>query len=75
MLNDHSAMTVPVAPLNDPRNDHLDDLRDAGGAAQRIAAVSALTLHAWTLAGRALPAYTRATMPVVVTTRSVPPLD
>lgn len=39
-----------------------------GSPAQDLATVTHLTLHAWTLAGRALPTYTRATMPVVVTT-------
>lgn len=35
--------------------------------AQRVAAVAELTLEAWRLSGRPLPTYTRATMPIVVT--------
>jgi hypothetical protein len=39
-----------------------------GTADERVAAVAALTLHAWTLAGKTLPTYTRATMPVRLST-------
>ena len=35
---------------------------------ERVAAVAELTAEAWRLAGRPLPSYTRATMPVVVST-------
>jgi anti-sigma-K factor RskA len=35
---------------------------------ERVAAVAALTEMAWKLAGRPFPSYTRATMPVVITT-------
>ena len=35
-----------------------------GTVDERVAAVAELTLHAWVLAGRALPQYTRASMPV-----------
>jgi hypothetical protein len=40
----------------------------AGTLAERVAAVAELTLEAWRLSGRTLPSYTRATMPVVVST-------
>jgi hypothetical protein len=39
-----------------------------GTVEQRLAAVVELTSEAWHLAGRPLPTYTRATMPVVVAT-------
>ncbi len=35
---------------------------------ERIAAVTQLSVEMWALTGRPLPAYSRATMPVVVTT-------
>ena len=35
---------------------------------ERVAAVAELTLEAWRLSGRPLPNYSRANMPVVVTT-------
>lgn len=38
-----------------------------GTVDERVAAVAALTAAAWTLASRPLPVYTRATMPVQVT--------
>ena len=39
-----------------------------GTVDERVAAVAVLTAHAWALAKRPFPAYTRANMPVVVTT-------
>jgi hypothetical protein len=39
-----------------------------GTADERVAAVAVLTAEAWKLAGKPLPTYTRATMPVRVTT-------
>lgn len=39
-----------------------------GTVDERVAAVAVLTEEAWTLAKRPFPTYTRATMPVVVTT-------
>lgn len=58
-------MTARVVPLSSPE---AGDPRMGGTVEERLAAVTALTLEAWRLAGRPLPAYTRATMPVVVTT-------
>lgn len=39
-----------------------------GTVDERVAAVAVLTQEAWSLAKRPFPTYTRATMPVVVTT-------
>jgi hypothetical protein len=39
-----------------------------GSVAERVAAVAALSAEGWRLAGRPLPAYSRSTMPVVITT-------
>lgn len=38
-----------------------------GTAEERLAAVAELTVEAWRLSGRPLPSYTRAAMPVVLT--------
>jgi len=56
-------MTARVVPLSSPE---AGDPRMGGTVEDRLAAVTALTLEAWRLAGRPLPAYTRATIPVVV---------
>lgn len=58
-------MTARVVPL---RSAEASDARMGGTIDERVAAVAALTLEAWRLSGRPLPTYTRATMPVVVTT-------
>jgi len=39
-----------------------------GTLEERVAAVAELTAEAWRLAGRPLPSYSRATMPVVLAT-------
>lgn len=39
-----------------------------GTVDERVAAVAVLTAEAWALASKPLPTYTRATIPVVVTT-------
>jgi hypothetical protein len=57
-------MTARVVPLG---SEEAGDMRMGGTPDARVAAVAELTLEAWRLAGRALPRYTRATMPVVVT--------
>jgi hypothetical protein len=62
---DRSRMTARVVPLSSPE---AGDSRMGGTVEERLAAVTALTLEAWRLAGRPLPAYTRATMPVVIAT-------
>jgi hypothetical protein len=58
-------MTARVVPLSSPE---AGDPRMGGTIEERLAAVTALTLEAWRLAGRPLPIYTRATMPIVVAT-------
>jgi hypothetical protein len=62
---DRSRMTARVVPLSSPE---AGDARMGGTPADRLAALEALTLEAWRLAGRPLPSYTRATMPVVLAT-------
>lgn len=58
-------MTARVVPLTSAE---AGDPRMGGTIDERVAAVALLTAEAWRLAGRPLPTYTRATMPVVVTT-------
>jgi hypothetical protein len=62
---DRSNMTARVVPLGSAE---AGDPRMGGTPEQRLDAVAALTAEAWRLAGRPLPSYTRATMPVVVAT-------
>jgi hypothetical protein len=62
---DRSNMTARVVPLGSAE---AGDSRMGGTPEQRLDAVAALTAEAWRLAGRPLPSYTRATMPVVVAT-------
>lgn len=61
MPSSRDRMTIQVTPLSSPE---AGDPRMGGTVEERVAAVAELTLHAWRLAGRALPRYTRATMPV-----------
>ncbi len=56
-----------MVPLTSPE---AGDSRMGGTVAERVAAVAVLTQQAWTLARKPLPTYTRATIPVVVTTLS-----
>jgi len=56
---------VRVVPLHSPE---ASDSRAGGTAAERVALVAELSEMLWTRAGKPLPAYTRATMPIVVTT-------
>jgi hypothetical protein len=58
-------MTVRTVPLSSPE---AGDPRMEGSVAERVAAVAALSAEGWRLAGRPLPAYSRSTMPVVITT-------
>lgn len=58
-------MTARVVPLTSAE---AGDPRMGGTIDERVAAVAELTAEAWRLSGRPLPTYTRATMPVVVTT-------
>lgn len=56
-------MTARVVPLASPE---AGDSRMGGTLDERLGAVVALTAEAWRLSGRALPTYTRATMPVAL---------
>lgn len=58
-------MTVRIVPLDSPET---GDSRMGGTVTERVAAVAEITAIAWALAKRPLPTYSRATMPVVVTT-------
>lgn len=58
-------VTARVVPLT---SREAGDPRMGGTIEERVAAVAELTLEAWRLAGRPLPEYTRATMPIVVST-------
>lgn len=61
---DRTNMTARVVPLTSPE---AGDSRMGGTAEERLAAVAELTVEAWRLSGRPLPSYTRAAMPVVLT--------
>jgi hypothetical protein len=58
-------MTARVVPL---RSDDASDARVAGTAAERLALLAELSRRMWSLTQRPVPSYTRATMPVKVTT-------
>lgn len=58
-------MTARVVPL---RSDDASDARVAGTAAERLALLAELSRRMWSLTQRPAPSYTRATMPVKVTT-------
>lgn len=60
-----SNITARVVHLTSPE---AGDPRMGGTLEERVAAVAELTIAAWRLAGRPLPDYSRATMPIVVTT-------
>ena len=57
-------MTVRVVPL---RSSAAAESRVGGTIVERLALVFALSESSWSLTRRPLPGYTRATMPVVVT--------
>ena len=63
-------MTARVVPQRSPE---AGDPRMGGTVAERVAAVAQLTEEAWRLAGRSLPRYTRATMPIAVATLEAHP--
>lgn len=63
--NDRSRMRARVVALT---SQEAGDARMGGTMDQRVAAVAELSLEAWRLSGRPLPTYTRATMPVIVST-------
>ncbi|MFN2315450.1 MAG: hypothetical protein ABR551_03335 [Gemmatimonadales bacterium] len=58
-------MTVRTVPLASPE---AGDPRMGGSVAERVAAVAALSEEGWRLAGRPLPVYSRATMPIRLAT-------
>ena len=62
---DRSHMTARVVSLS---SDEAGDARMGGTPDERVAAVALLTAEAWRLAGREIPSYTRATMPIAVST-------
>ena len=66
MATDRSKMTARIVPLH---SREAGDARVGGTVAERIALVAELSEMLWARTGRPLPSYTRATMPVVMTTR------
>ena len=70
MATDRRDMTVRVVPVG---SDEAGESRVAGTAAERVALVGRLSEEVWVRTHRPLPAYTRATMPVHLTTlRALP---
>jgi hypothetical protein len=67
MATDRRDMTVRVVPL---RSDEAGDSRVGGTAAERLALVGKLSEELWARTHRPLPTYSRATMPINVTTLS-----
>jgi hypothetical protein len=65
MRTDRSRMTARVVPL---RSDEASDARVGGLAVERLALLRELSDRMWALTGRPVPTYTRATIPVKVTT-------
>jgi len=63
-------MTVRVVPLH---SREAGEARVAGTASERVALVARLSESAWALTRRPLPTYTRATMPVVLTSLAARP--
>ena len=58
-------MTARVVPL---RSDEAGDARVGGTAEERLALLAELSRRMWALTQRPLPSYTRATMPVTLST-------
>ena len=65
MRRDRSRMTARIVPL---RSDEAGDSRVAGTAAERLALLAELSRRMWALTRLPVPSYTRATMPVKLTT-------
>lgn len=65
MATDRRDMSVRVVPLHSPE---AGDSRIGGTVAERVALVGMLSEELWARTHRPLPTYTRATMPVMVTT-------
>jgi hypothetical protein len=66
-IMDPTRVTLRIVPLHSAE---AGDLRMGGTPSERAAAVAVLTAEIWRLAGRQLPTYSRATMPIVVSTLS-----
>ena len=64
-MKNRDRLTARVVPLTSPE---AGDPRMGGTLEERVAAVAVLTAEGWRLSGRPLPTYTRATIPVVVST-------
>ena len=60
-------MTARIVPL---RSDEASDARVGGTPEARLALLAELSRRMWALTRRPLPSYTRATMPVRVSTLS-----
>lgn len=58
-------MTARVVPL---RSDEASDARVGGTAAERLALLAELSRRMWALTQNPLPAYTRSTIPVRLST-------
>jgi hypothetical protein len=67
MREDRSKMTVRMVPL---RSREAGESRVAGTVAERIALVAELSEMLWDRTGKPRPSYTRATMPIVLVSRS-----
>ena len=65
MKRERANMTVTVVPL---QSDEAGDGRVDGTAAQRLAIVADLSRRMWALTRRPVPAYTRETIPLRLTT-------
>ena len=65
MRTDKSQMTARIVPL---ASDEASDARVGGTAGERLALVRELTERMWALTRRPLPAYSRSTIPVKLTT-------
>jgi hypothetical protein len=61
MRKDRSGMTARIVPL---QSDEAGDGRVGGTASDRLQLVAELSRRAWALTKRPIPAYTRRTMPV-----------
>ncbi len=68
MATDRRNMTVRLVSLASPE---AGESRVNGSTAERLALVGTLSESHWALSRRPLPAYTRATMPVVLTSLDV----
>ena len=68
MPTDRREMTARVVPLRSPE---ASDSRVGGTGADRVALVAQLSAALWARSQRPLPSYTRATMPVRMTSHSM----